>query len=68
MTNKYDGYIYDSCSWGVTVAWTDDERYGIHEEFIYNDFCDNEDFEDFMYFSNIAINYEEYKKGEVEET
>ena len=64
MANKYDGYIYDSCSWGFTISWNNGE----HEDFMNNEFRGNEDFEDFMYHNNLAYNYEEYKKGEIEES
>jgi len=60
MNNIYEGYIYDSCSWGFIIAWND----GSHEEIYYNDFRDREDINDWLYNNNIADNFEEYKKGE----
>ena len=51
---KYDGYIYDQCSWGATVAWSD----GTHEEVIRNEW--GEDYEDWFKNNNIADSYEEY--------
>jgi len=67
MANRYNGYIYDTCSCGVTVAWKTEERYGEHEEFLYNDYFNRQEFYDFLDNNLIADNYKDYIKGEIKE-
>ena len=62
MANKYNGYIYDICSWGVTVAWND----GTHEEIYYNDYWNRQELYDILDNNMIADNYEEYRRAENE--
>ena len=67
MANKYNGYIYDVCSWGVIVAWKTEEHYGEHEEFYYNDYFNRQELFDILDNNFIADSYTDYIEGEIKE-
>lgn len=59
--NKYKGYVYDVCHWGMTIAWNS----GDHIEYIANDWGGWSELWDMVDVWNVAHNWEDYKAGEV---
>lgn len=66
--NKYNGYIYDECSWGMTIFWEDDAHDWDNsvQEVYYNEFRDMFEVRDWLHNNKIARSLQEYHTGDEE--